>query len=443
MATEKPKRILIAPVEIAGYYRNLAEGLRLIGADCDFVPYTEHRFCYSPDSNSPFLIKAAKAFRRFGARSKHILPITLLIELFSKAFIRTWSFAAIFKYDVFIFGYGQSLWPKHNLDIWLLNILGKTVILNLAHGSEARPPYINGGYQSPDGFIQPSPEFLYKKSKRIRSKVQFLCKHAKYIIGAPFSTSQFAETKLVNIFHLGTPVSFATSYQKQESSDRDDHSENNLTVRILHSPSHSAAKGSVIIEEAIKNLKRKGYQIDLVIIQDQPNAEVIRQIRRCDMVVDQIYSDTPMAAFATEAAYFGKPTVVAGYRLEELRRFVPDELWPPSMVCHPDHIESAIESMITDRGKRYRIGAAAQKFIQQRWHAAEVAKRYLKIIEGNIPEDWWFDPRDIEYLEGFGQSIELSRRNISLLVKTYGTDSLQLTHRPKLETSFLEFAQAK
>ena len=55
----------------------------------------------------------------------------------------------------------------------------------------------------------------------------------------------------------------------------------------------------------------------------QPNSVVLEQLARCDFIIDQLYADFPMPGFATEAAWFGKPAVTAGYALDLWKRTLP------------------------------------------------------------------------------------------------------------------------
>ena len=71
----------------------------------------------------------------------------LFIFILSRLGKNLWAINAIFKYDIFIFGFGQSL-LRSNLDLPILKLFGKKIISNLCHGSEARPPYIDGAIHS-------------------------------------------------------------------------------------------------------------------------------------------------------------------------------------------------------------------------------------------------------------------------------------------------------
>ena len=98
-------------------------------------------------------------------------------------------------------------------------------------------------------------------------------------------------------------------------------------IRILHSPSSPEVKGTYLIRQAINALKAKGYPIDYVEIMGKPNTVVIAELEKCDFIVDQLYSDTPMSGFATEAAFFGKTAVVGGYGWQEVEKlFSPNQM---------------------------------------------------------------------------------------------------------------------
>ena len=210
-------------------------------------------------------------------------------------------------------------------------------------------------------------------------------------------------------------------------------------LRILHSPSHPALKGSSRVEEVIDKLKGRGHSISFVVLHGKTNDEVISEIGQCDFIVDQLYSDTPMSTYPAEAAWFEKPSVVCGYDLDSLRHFVPHEMWPPSKICHPDELEQAVEGLIVNSEERNLLGEMAQRFVREKWNAVEVARRYLTLINDEAPDEWWVEPNSVSHLTGVGQSEEKTKTTIRELVGKYGTSSLQLSHKPDLEKAFLEF----
>ena len=122
--------------------------------------------------------------------------MNLLVELLRSI----WAIKTIFSHDVFIFGFGHSL-MRFNLDLPLIKILGKKTISNLSHGSEARPPYINGFIESNKGKKEPSIKELVNLSKFIKRRIQWHSRFCDTIICTPFC-SQFLEKPFINVYNL-------------------------------------------------------------------------------------------------------------------------------------------------------------------------------------------------------------------------------------------------
>ncbi len=433
--TEQQK-IFIGPIEVAGYYRNLSNGLKKLGVKVDFITYETHHFGYGGENYQPFLLKSLNYLSKIqGKRLIQRFRINFLVSILKKIIRITWVISTIYKYDIFIFSYGYSLLPN-NSDLFLIRFFNKKIISNLAHGSEARPAYIDGFSQNKYGEF-PTISNIKSINDTRKKLVQRHFKFATVVLGAPFSNIHFGVTHFINTFCIGIPFPPSQPLIPKVLN----RNVCNERIRILHSPSHSFAKGSLKISQAINNLISKGHKIDFILIQNKSNKEVLSEIEKCDFVVDQIYSDTPMATFAMEAAWFAKPAIVGGYRLNDLKKYIPIDMVPPSKICHPDYIENAIEELINNVEQRISLGKKAQEFVQKKWNDIEIAKKYLRIINNDIPEEWWINPKDVQYLEGAGQSQERTKQNIQELVKNYGTDALQLSHRPDLESAFLKFAQ--
>lgn len=91
-------------------------------------------------------------------------------------------------------------------------------------------------------------------------------------------------------------------------------------LRVLHAPNHRHVKGTDPLLAAVENLQRQGRAIELVLVEKRSNREVLEEIARADLVVDQLVIGW-YAMFAIEAMALGKP-VVCHIRpdLEELYR---------------------------------------------------------------------------------------------------------------------------
>jgi hypothetical protein len=428
------KKVLIGTVEIAGFFGNLATGLRQNGYDVTEVFWTEHQFKYSRDqSKTPFLFKVARKYKALLYGQSTQLKFQKLVYYFLyHSSIRLFLIQSLFQYKVFVFGFGISLF-ENDQDLKWLRRFGKTVISNVAMGSEARPPYIDGARRNPDGSLL-APELLIELSKTMKDKLERIEKYSSIIIGAPL-TSQFLEKPFINLFELGLP------YPEKKVLTK-----NNITfdpdspIKILHSPSHPFAKGSDVIQRAIESLIQKGYSIQFIELSNKSNSEILEAISTSDIVVDQAYSDTAMATFATEASFYGKPVVVGGYGWDELKKYIPTSLFPTSQTCSPEEIEATIEKLLIDSNFRIAAGKEARKFVSVNWESKIVGKKFSALIENKIPDEWFIDPLDILYTHGVGVNEKDLKLSLKSLLAIGGESALLLGNKRKLKEKFIEFA---
>ena len=433
------KRIFLGPIEVAGYYHNLAKGFKEIGIPCDHICYSDHKYDYEQNEVDGLIIPLIKRLNQ-NENKKYFQKIisSICVELLGAIFL----LKVICKYDVFIFGFGSSLLPRTNLDLLLLKKLNKKVIFLLAHGAEARPPYLDGAHKSADGKSEPSLKKLRAMTRRKKRKLDFISKNSDILVGAPLN-SHFLMRKMVNIMALGLPFSDQNlKYLKKNSENLKENSDFQ-GVRILHAPSHPYVKGTFEIKRVISLLQDAGHSIELVLLKGLPNGKVLQELERCDFVVDQIYSDGPLGGLGVEAAWFGKPTVVGGYGINKLQSITPAEMWPPSQICCPGDLKGAILHLIENKKCRLQLGEDAKTFVLKNWSSRAVALNYTRLIEDKIPETWFFNPKSVCYLDGAGQSKSETSLLVSRLINTYGIGSLCLSHRKDLEESFLALVNKK
>ncbi|MCX5829558.1 MAG: hypothetical protein NTV58_16425 [Deltaproteobacteria bacterium] len=422
-------KILLGPVEIAGYYTNLCKGFQRLGIHSDILLKTPNPFNYGINIYSSFVIRAwlKTASMRANTPKTKLLQKILLALLDS--FLETCVVIKIaLQYDVLIFGFGQT-YTNRPWELAIYKILGKKIIFTF-NGSDSRPPYLDGMYCNED--IEVSYQNLSAVVMHHKKLISRIEKYADFMINA-IPQAHFHTKAYINWLMMGIPLDPGKHSTAVSSlADRG-------VVRILHSPSDERVKGTKIIIQVINSLRTKGHSIELVLIKNMPNVQVLQELEKCDFIIDQLYSDTPMAGFASEAAHFGKPAVIGGYFCDQIRDYYSEKDVPPSLFVHPDKIEEAIERLIIDVDYRLDLGKMAYEFVRSRWRPEHVAARYLQLINGDIPEEWWCDPKDIRYLHGMLPEWR-TREMVRGLVEHYGAEALQLDDKPCLEKAFLEFA---
>ena len=333
--------------------------------------------------------------------------------------------SAVARHDTFILS--SDTWVHRRFDLPLLRLLRKRIILVFT-GSDHRPPYLDGWF----GARESAPDWadLARATRRVRQRVATAERYADEIVALPAS-AHFHTKPILDFLRIGIPFALPADPGVPGPSRGEG-------VRVLHSPSNPVGKGSDLVRAAIEALRAAGHAIDYVEVVGRPHREVLAALRDCDFVVDEVFSDTPMASFATEAAAFGKPAVVTGYYAELIGDQLPPEAIPPSLFEMPEQLTAAIERLVVDEALRQTLGARARAFVGENWSPVAVARRYRGILEGNVPADWRWDPARQRYLYGWGMDRELAASTARGLARAVGVTGLGLAHAPRLAAALLE-----
>lgn len=150
--------------------------------------------------------------------------------------------------------------------------------------------------------------------------------------------------------------------------------ENEGRLRIGHSPSSRAAKGSEAIIAAVRALERT-HPVELVLIEGLPHTEALAVKATCDIGVDQV-GELGYGISALEWLAMGVP--VASCVAANMKR---------AGVTHPfveigrDDIIPQLTKLITDRALRQRLGAEGRDWLE-RTHDAKATARRIHQLAG-------------------------------------------------------------
>jgi len=422
---KKKTRIFVGLVEVAGYFGNLKKGFLENGVECEFITLDNHKFNYGNEDRNIFSelikkinkinLKNKKIYFRFSYFLSIIPRLMLLIYI-------------LFKFDVIIYSLNSTLLSFLELPIYKL--FNKKIIY-VYLGSDSRPPYLNGRFVNSGNYNS-----TYKRSIKKKKIIKKVEKYADYIIDYP-PQAHFHERNFISGLTVGFPISgFEEQPKKREKINKD-------YIRILHAPSSPIIKGSFNIDKYIENLKNKGYNIDFIKIVNKEHSEVIQEIKNCDFVIDQMYSDTPLAGLATEAAFFGKASIVGSYYVNYINNDVEKRFIPPSAFCLPEELESKIEYFINNIDQIKEIGRESQKFVKNNWGSKVVARKYMDVINGKIPKSNYFSPYNIEYIYGVGTSKSQLKNFLKNYLHEYGEKGLCLNDKPDLVERIKKFIDTK
>lgn len=422
---QNPK-ICICPTEVAGVANGLAHGFRSSGCECNVVLGYPHPFGYGA-LNTPSLLQ--RAWLWFGQRrnnSKNIFSKIYFVLLH-----RIIGFFILLneagKNDIFIFLCGETF-SQSRLDYILLRFLRKQSIA-IYLGSDSRPCYI-------DGFAQYSTRGLLARLQRQKKNIRNAERYCSYIVNNP-AGGQLHQKKFLNWFMLGVPSVPRAQADVADTAIR----KSSRAICALHAPSSKGVKGTAEISKIVDSLKSAGHQIDIKLLSGVPNSGVIEAIKQCDFVIDQLYSDQPMAVLATEAATLGKVSVVGGYFADQIKNYLPDHMIPPTIYVHPDKIQEAVEFLVSNPDELAARSEKVKSFVTEYWSIDSIAERYLRLLKGDIPDDWWVDPNEIDYVGGCGISQSQAARNLRDIIESYGPSALGVDDKPRLLQNLIALSE--
>lgn len=391
--------------------------------DAVHVNFSPHPFRYPEAPAPPSGIRFAVWCRQRNA-SHRTIAIRIgwrAVQAAASVGVLVW---ALVRFDVFVFGFANTFFRLAELP--LLRLLRKKVIFVL-HGSDARPPYMNGA-------VTCTPWNAAEVVARTRVQKLRLARIERYadaVIADP-TYCQLLERPVILRPLIGRPIASGPRPISDTQPDG--------RVRVLHAPSNPVDKGTDEIRRIFARLQARGHDVELIEIRGQPNSVVLDEIARCDFVADQLYSDIPMATLATEAALFGKPALVGGYAAEHYRAAMPEGTVPPTVFVHPNEFEAAAERLVSDPELRERLGREAREFVSLRGTPSGVARRFLHVISGDVPDDWAYDPATLRYTHGHGLTDGQVRDLVGAIVDAGGVTALQLADKPQLEQRLVELA---
>jgi len=158
----------------------------------------------------------------------------------------------------------------------------------------------------------------------------------------------------------------------------------NKRLRILHSPTNRAAKGSDTIIECLELVKQRyGDLVELLLVENLPNEKARELYAQADLAIDQILIGW-YGGFAVEVMKMGIP-VVAFIRKEDLQ-FLPkamaDDCEKAIIQADPASLFRKLQEIIENASILLSYREAALEYVH-RWHdPINVAKMTKSIYEG-------------------------------------------------------------
>jgi hypothetical protein len=311
-------RVLFAPVEAAGVAAAMRTALRARGHVADVVCFAAHPFGYEHDR---------------------------LADTYAKRLRE--GLAAPARYDVLHFQFGATLCEF--LDAAWARLWRRPLVLMHYHGDDcrtreavfARHPARARTYDD-----QPRNDALVRRRLRLASR---LC-HAAVV--ADYELVSYLEPWFRTIYVAPAPVALPDQGAALPALAGEG-------PIVLHVPSDPRIKGTAEIAAALERVAAR-RPLRPRILTGIPRAEVWAEMRRADVVVDQLNSEN-YAIVSTEAMALGKP-VLSEFDPADLAGFARDV---PVVRVTPETIEARLEDVCTDAELRRRLGRAGPDFVRR------------------------------------------------------------------------------
>ena len=422
---EKDLRILVGPIDTASFPSRLGRCLAERGCRVWVLNTSAHRYHAATNRLGHARPVASSAFRILRVLEERgtagIIvggPFKLML-IFS---IFLWSLIAI---DAIVFVSGRSL-IRGYWDLWIYRLLGKRVV-RVFLGSDSRPKYLSGPHdQILDGATEKTAcRKLAARVRRQQKRIARMSAWSDVVIENPLC-GHFQTKSFVNWFCVGFPHDPGFFEREHDAANDAPGKTDSTRLKVLHCPSNPRIKGTDRVDTIMDRLVRDGIKVNYVRITGMPHHVVLQHLRTCDFVIDELYSDTPMAGFASEAAACGRAALVAGYGWEALKDSVPEGFLPPNLCITPEEFETVLLDLIRDQQRCDKAGTEAHQFINHCWHSSTVSDRFLRILAGDIPDEWWVQPEQVAYWQGLGSTQDHREQILRRFLINEGLEALRV-----------------
>jgi len=262
----------------------------------------------------------------------------------SRFFFFLW---ALIHYDIFHFFWGISLlnfWRFHLLDLPILRLFGKKIIVHFRGLDVVDIKYFDWLRETSRGNNTHPPDISRPDQLK---KIKKWCKYSDAILVSE------PDLHFVSSASILSPQVIDMSYWTPTSEPK---SVKDGIIRIVHAPSSRRKKGTDFIEIAVENLKKKGFNIQLLLVERLPHDKIKEIYEISDIGIDQILYGWH-GKVSVEMMALGKPVVC--YINPEYLKYRIDL---PIVNSNKETLEQVLEELINNPSLRKKIGEKSREY---------------------------------------------------------------------------------
>lgn len=362
----KKPRILHAPAIVINQQWIISRAQRRLGYVSDFMVFNAD-MKELPVRNCDINLHFSRSDISF--KPRNIFRTLRFLSKFTLFFIRS-----LFKYDVFHFHSESFFGSKSSLDLKMLRFFGKKIVFQY-WGCDIRLKTISmlsGDFSTCDDCIR-----VCQNTRKLRDNLEHL-KHADFRVYGGADVIRMVPDAIF------IPIAIDIENWKPSEKIPKEHTlPPTKSIRILqafeNAKSRGDQKGTAYLKAAVETLKKDGYAIDYIFLENIPYDAMKYYYQQADIVFDQLLTGWH-GSVTVEAMAMGRPVICCLNR--DALRLLPEDT--PIVNADITTITDVLRRLVSNKELREDIGSKSRRYVEERHDAMKLAKEYIDLYS----KDW-------------------------------------------------------
>jgi glycosyltransferase involved in cell wall biosynthesis len=279
--------------------------------------------------------------------------------------------------------------PLAALEARLLHLAGKKLVL-FPYGGDVAVPSRTRSAEWRAALEVDYPE-LYDLEDATRRRIERLSRAADFVVACLVHYETLPRWDLLTTHYYPLDTDAWAPAPRSVASDG--------PLTVFHSANHRAMKGTDELVRAVAELETEGLDIELVVAEGMPNAEVRRQLADADVFAEQFllgYALAAMEGMALAKPVLSNLTDDAYYELFR-RETGLDEC--PIVSTEPRELKDVLRRLAESPELRAELGAAGRRYVVD-FHGYDAVARMWELVYDTVwhgrplPTRYWHPKRD-------------------------------------------------
>ena len=219
----------------------------------------------------------------------------------------------------------------------------------------------------------------------VRNRIRTVNRAADLVIGCLGHTANLPRWDMLPVHYYPVDTSHIRSIDVQKRPG----------FTVVHTPNHRSVKGTELLIRAVQELREEGFEVELRLLEGVPNAEVLRELKQCHVLAEQLlgggYALSAMEGMAAGLA------VIAHFRVEVTEIFNLFSYMGDCPIVSVERTVDSIKTAIRHCKKNLPELSARSLAYVERYHsyrsAAVVWREILRSVDAGERPIRYFEPK--------------------------------------------------